>query len=436
MALREYDEETLKPTVSTTWSTNCSGSTAISTTTGNLLQKARRLDIGVRYKHARGELRNWLPYSYERTSAFGGITGRRYSVTDYCPKYSDWGNFIGYGEGPAKTVQSHYYSQTFNGYSDIGANQTLNETNAIAQAKLFASLKEERTQWQFAVTLGEGRETAAHIASTARRLANGFLSFRKGNIKEAWRHLRGRDAVPVRHQESFRTLRKKAGGNQNWRDDASSAWMEFTYAWKPLLGDVDSAAKYLAQKSVDRSYALYRVSRSHRIRQQSETYYQPGGPDYPKEKWLTNDMSHVRHTYEVYPDFLRKPSTLNELGFTDPATVAWELLPLSFVVDWFVNVGQVLESLHEFQQWGTKRGLTSYRNYRSQERIRVKNYTGNLSNYVQTGGPQTFIRVLCDRSLQGALPTAVPLRVKVSNPFDLQTGQMASAVVLLRYAFK
>lgn len=436
MALKEYDEEQLVPRVSTTWSTDCSGSTTISTTNQMLLNKARRLDIGVRYKHAKGEPRNWLPYSYERTSAFGGVTGRRYSGTDMCPWYTPWGNFGGYREGPAKTVQSHYYSQVFNGYSDIGVNQTLNECDATAQAKLAASLKEERTQWQFAVSLGEARETAAHLASTARRLANGYLSFRKGNIKEAWRHLRGRDSVPVRHQESFRGLRKKAGGNQNWRDDASSAWMEFTYAWKPLLGDVDSAAKYLAQKSVDRNYTLYRVSRSHRIRQQSETFYQPGGPDQPKEKWLTGEMSHVRHTYELYPEFLRQPSTLNELGFTDPATVAWELLPLSFVVDWFVNVGQVLESLHEFQQWKVARGLKSYRNYRSQERIRVKNYTGSQSNYTATGGPQTFIKVLADRSLQGTLPTAVPLRVKVSNPFDLQTGQMASAVVLLRYAFR
>lgn len=436
MALKEYDEEQREDRTSTTWTTNCAGSTSISTTSGSLLKKARRLDIGVRYKHAKGEPRNWLPYSYERTSAFGGITGRKFSGTDWCPKYNDWGNFIGYGEGPAKTVQSHYYSQKFSAYSDIGVNQTLNEANAIAEAKLAASLKEERTQWQFAVTLGEGRETAAHLASTARRLANGFLSFRKGNVKEAWRHLRGRDSVPVRHQESFRALRKKAGGNQNWRDDVSSAWMEFTYAWKPLLGDIDSAAKYLAQKHVDRSYALYRVSRSHRVQKRSEGYLQPGGADYPRVRWFIADMSHVRHTYEVYPDFLKKPSTLNELGFTDPATVMWELLPLSFVVDWFVNVGQVLESLHEFQQWRVERGIKSYRNRRTQEETRIKNYTGNLSNYTETGGPQTFVKVLCDRSLQGSLPTAVPLRVKVDNPFDLHLGQMASAAVLLRYAFR
>lgn len=433
---KPYDYDILEQRTSTTWNEDCSGPQAPTYLTQDLIKKSARLSIPVVYKTAKGQPRNWLPYSYTRTLAVGGITGARQWAQNYCPQYNAQGNYIGYAWKPRFLHKSSYFSQTFNAYSDIGVNQTMAEADAICQAKLAATLKEERTQWQFAVSLGEARETASHLASTARRLANGFLSFRKGNLKAAWSHLRGRQSVPVRHQESFRMLNKRAK-NENWRDDVSSAWMEFTYAWKPLLGDVDSAAKYLAQKSVDRSYILSRVSRSHRLRRRSITPYQPGGSLYPKEEWYTDDMSHVRYTYEVYPDFLRKPSTLNELGFTDPATVMWELLPLSFVVDWFVNVGQVLESLHEFQQWRVERGLRSSRNRRTQERLRVKNYSGYMAeNYEVWGSPQTFVIVNADRSLQGGLPTAIPLRIKVDNPFDLKEGQFATAVVLLRYAFQ
>ncbi len=34
----------------------------------------------------------------------------------------------------------------------------------------------------------------------------------------------------------------------------------------------------------------------------------------------------------------------NNLGLANPAIVVWELIPFSFVVDWFVTVGQFLEN--------------------------------------------------------------------------------------------
>jgi hypothetical protein len=37
-----------------------------------------------------------------------------------------------------------------------------------------------------------------------------------------------------------------------------------------------------------------------------------------------------------------------QLGFINPLSVAWELVPFSFVVDWFGNVGQVLASFSDF----------------------------------------------------------------------------------------
>ena len=37
----------------------------------------------------------------------------------------------------------------------------------------------------------------------------------------------------------------------------------------------------------------------------------------------------------------------NKLGFVNPAAIAWELVPFSFVVDWFVNVGDFLTQSSE-----------------------------------------------------------------------------------------
>jgi len=38
----------------------------------------------------------------------------------------------------------------------------------------------------------------------------------------------------------------------------------------------------------------------------------------------------------------------SQLGFVNPVSVAWELVPFSFVVDWFVNVGQFLGQYSDF----------------------------------------------------------------------------------------
>jgi hypothetical protein len=142
----------------------------------------------------------------------------------------------------------------------------------------------------------------------------------------------------------------------------------------------------------------------------------------------------------LIPSWARQPSTLDELGFTDPFTLAWELLPLSFVVDWIVNVGQVLQSLFEFRQWSVIKGIRSLRTQFWMVREITRNWLTPTGGLAPLGkeflDPWYFKWQKCRRELVSTLPTAVPLRVRVSNPFDLNLGQWATSVVLLKYAFR
>jgi len=55
---------------------------------------------------------------------------------------------------------------------------------------------------------------------------------------------------------------------------------------------------------------------------------------------------------------------LNQLGFVNPAVIAWELVPFSFVVDWFSNVGMVLSSYTDFVGMSLQNACTtSYAEY-------------------------------------------------------------------------
>lgn len=428
MPLKNYDQ--LNTHISNGWYVNYYGGPRYPSTP--TIIDSRKMMADVQSTNNK-KTRPWSDMRYEKVRAFGGPQSRTTRSSTYVwPIGGVWYDER-YGE------ISHPYALVS---TDKPAKAA--EANSIALAKLLASLTEERTQWNMAITLGEARETARLLANTASRLANGYFAFRKGNISESWRILRGRRHVPVSHQFNHRMLKRRAR-DQNWKDDVSSAWMEYTYAWTPLLSDIDSAAKYLAEKHVRGYFPVQEVSRAHRLRYNYISSNHLNGNQYSYQvRLLDFVMSSTRYTYEVTPQWAYdggKPSTLEELGFTDPATVAWNLLPLSFVVDWFVNVGQVLESLHEFRQWKVQRGLKSSRVSLRRTQEMTKNWTVNYS-YSPPGatgheqhGDWYMTKVWASREVQTSLPTSVPLRIKVDNPFDLKNGQMASAAVLLRYAF-
>lgn len=388
----------------------------------------RRITINTDASTVRGSL-PWKSRNYYSGKGFGGPYSRRL-----------YGSYIKYGPQGQNLGTVIYYRGTLN-FPGTYANSVVptepitqrNEAKAIAQAKLLSSLSDARTQWNLAVTLGEARETAAMIAHTASRVGKAFLSFKKGRITDSWRQLRGKTRVPVHHQENFRELKRRAN-RDTWVDEVASAWMEYSYGWRPLLGDIDSAAKYLAEKHVRGYFPVQEVSRAHRVRTTSLAVEGGGGsPAFNVRSWPS---CHSRYTYELYPQWARQPSTLDELGFTDPYTLAWELLPLSFVTDWFVNVGQVLQSLHEFRQWGVKRGIISHRSTLLRERELKTDWPASANGTTEIYSPKYSKFHWMDRKVETSLPTAVPLRIKVDNPFDLKHGQMASAAALLRFAFR
>jgi len=376
--------------------------------------------------------------------------------------------------------------------------------------KMAARLVDARTQFNALVTLGEARETATMIAGTARRVAQGMLALRKGNVPGALSQLFGgnpsgfagaksvRDRVIARYTDfrllgessSFTSKGKKWVAKRNKElkklmdrvdsfvlrygehgriDDLAGAWMSLNFGWRPLLSDIDNAARYLALKRTLGPPKTVTVRVKHSVSNAGETTDTITNSCQQVYGWYWKDESSIGYTYELSPKWLFTPKVIDELsatrlgeikrnwrhennffadlGFTDPASVVWNLLPLSFVTDWFVNVGQVLQSLHEFNQWKVERALKSEKSGFQRGKWLVRQSRGkhgviycgysNYSTDQRMDHPYQHLDThIFKRSLVTSLPTAVPLRIKVTNPFDLKTGQMASAAALLRYAFR
>ncbi len=115
--------------------------------------------------------------------------------------------------------------------------------------------------------------------------------------------------------------------------------MEGEFGWLPLLGDIHAIASTICGDNAIPRQWVKSSSRFTRM----ETVVTDGNPK------ITSTFSGTgRLTISAGVD-ISNPNLwlLNRMGLINPATVAWDLVPWSFVVNMFVNVNQVLSSFSD-----------------------------------------------------------------------------------------
>jgi hypothetical protein len=113
-------------------------------------------------------------------------------------------------------------------------------------------------------------------------------------------------------------------------------WLESRYGWRLLIYDIKDIIK--AVNSLDEHRMRYRESvGSTKSESFSDTHYYYSTL-YNSETVFTT-VAEVGLRGTIVADIEPPKIALN------PITTAWELIPYSFVADWFVNVGKYLESM-------------------------------------------------------------------------------------------
>lgn len=145
------------------------------------------------------------------------------------------------------------------------------------------------------------------------------------------------------------------------KKNIESAWLEYRYGWRTLCMDIHDACK-----------ALY-DARQHGVRQKvkvTSTYECSGMEDrvvtshcYPYGSIPAVSASGTQKfgvTMTLnYTESLAL-ARLQQFGITNPAALIWELIPFSFVIDWFVSVGDFISSLDTFVGKDFHSGTVSY----------------------------------------------------------------------------
>lgn len=224
----------------------------------------------------------------------------------------------GYSRTPYQDApNSEAYSWCVNGRSDTDP-----YVSNRALAKFVSAVKDGQTA-SLAVTLAEWEQSHKMIVQRAGQLFNSLRAIKRGHLGDAARDL-GRSVAP----DSWRGAGRRGRGASR---DASNAWLELHLGWSPLIKDIYDAVNTL-QSSVPANTVKGTA--------QGRLEIPIRGNDY---EGLHKYQTAMKIQAEVFID---NPNLAlaNKMGLINPATVAWELVPFSFVVDWFLPVGKFLDS--------------------------------------------------------------------------------------------
>lgn len=203
-----------------------------------------------------------------------------------------------------------------------------------AKQKVLSRIRDQKVH--LPVMFAEGRETVRMIAERVQTLGKAYRYFQRGQFRRAAKELR----LPY----DFITRRSRT---------AASHWLEYSLGWMPVLQDVKGLIQ-LAEKG------LLNPERGPRFRATSSCYDKldysvmqndQGASNLPYGQTSIKGSTYITVKAGLLVEYKPTASGLNSvgLGAFDPLTTAWELIPFSFVFDYFVDVGGYLESLSSLQ---------------------------------------------------------------------------------------
>lgn len=182
-----------------------------------------------------------------------------------------------------------------------------------AYSKLAGQVGSASAAW--AANLATWKQSHAMIVARATQLLRAVRALKRGEFRVA------ASVLGVRKPK-----RKHAR-------DLAGQWLELSYGWMPLIQDIHNSVDVMQKPLPPVKLRAYASGKS--------------GPwalnAFDAGTWKFHVCAGAR-IVGVHPGAL----LANRLGLVNPATVAWEVVPFSFVIDWFIPIGTFLQSFTDF----------------------------------------------------------------------------------------
>lgn len=232
------------------------------------------------------------------------------------------------------------------------------------------------TRANLGLTLVESHKSMAMIAHRAKQLITFTRHLKRGNFVVAAAAL-GLDSRDPKVKSAVKRSHR-AG------QDVAGNWLEYTFGWIPLIHDIADSVDVL-----QRDFPVERV----RVTSRNVVYDTREWDGWPRPGEYGSSRSLVTQChYEIGAEFrITNPNLLlaNELGFTNPMYVAWDAVPFSFIIDWFLPVGKFLKSFsngegvelsHQYVSYGIQtQGRVRHGEWSSAPNFPARGYALNRS---------------------------------------------------------
>jgi hypothetical protein len=279
--------------------------------------------------------------------------------------------------GPSQDTYEFFYDINVKGLGLVCDRTSFPDSEADDPSqKAISNLIQDITQQKahFSVFMAEADKTAAHLAHTATRLYNALRALKSarfgsflgalgitGSSKKSQSYARGmksnfgtagRGFTPSKTSPLSREEQKTRFGQFT-----ADTWLEYSYGWKPLLQDVFEHAEAFANAGIQHSGCL-RVGRGRSKTEKVTNYIEPHGQLAVDRKIKSTKWIEYKVWYQI-PDGVLDYAAV--FGLNNPLSVAWEVVPFSFVADWFIPIGTALENITAYDGLQFHHGMKSIR---------------------------------------------------------------------------
>lgn len=281
------------------------------------------------------------------------------------------------------------------------------------------------SQWNAPIFLAEARKTSKMVVERATNLVNLMRYAKSGRLDHFFKELKSTLKVPVkgatrRFNKQFAHAPSKA---------AADLWLETRYGWMPLMKDVQDAVNTL-QDTMEQPHKLSgRVKARLVLPPLNATELS----HYPTDffgiaLWETRVLVGSGSLKAVWHFTINPVDLPARFGLINPLEVAWELVPFSFVADWFLPIGSYLSHLDSDLRFNHLGGSYGQRT----ETKRTRMFSARLPMQTFSTSSTLSTRLMVDRWRMTSIPSVSLLGMRMKSPLDLGITQVLSSIALLK----
>lgn len=191
------------------------------------------------------------------------------------------------------------------------------DDNLLNQAKTECLLKLGDMKAALGENLATAAQTADLLADTTINLLQGLKALRKGDIG----YLKQKGLGFVRNPKKW-----------------SDLYLQYSYGWKPMIQDIYGTYQ-LFQEQMEPALIV-------KAQRTVESYASAKPTTNLQSTWESQGGVRGQHRCQLWgqlDDYYKH--VVQQAGLANPLSIAWEVVPYSFVLDWALPIGNVLNAL-------------------------------------------------------------------------------------------